>query len=181
MMLGEVRVRGECPDESESGVVQLLMRGGARAVGLKMMPSMLWSAIPTTWGCRGRGGMCVSAESDRLGFCDIASSGMLGICLFSSFRHDGVGSEKVRVGTASLLPPAPRQNSSPVLAAIAFGPVPGGKPLKVPNVVPDRSSSGDIVSLPPLRPLYHRNDASNCVTLSCRAWFSIFHNALSFS
>lgn len=77
--------------------------------------------------------MLVSAESARPGMWDMAFSGMLGICLFSSFRLDVVGSEKVRVGIASLLPPAPRQNSSPVLAVNAFGPVAGAVSPTVPG------------------------------------------------
>ena len=117
---------GECSGEGDStGVMVLLTVGLARAVGLKMMPSMFWWKVPTVWCCRTMGGMFVSAKSARPG---VWSSGMLGICLFSGFMTDAVGSEKVRVGTASLLPPAPRQNSSPVLAAIGFEPMPGGSP-----------------------------------------------------
>ena len=124
------------------------MVGRDRVVGLKMMPSMVW----LRGGCwRGRAAMVVSAERARQGWWEMASSGMLGICLFSGFGREEVGSEKVRVGTASLLPPAPRQNSLPVLAVVDFDAVASGKPPKVPNVVPDRSSSGNITPLSPFR------------------------------
>ena len=90
--------------EGVCGEMDLAMDGGI-AFGRRMIPSKFLSMVePSILGLRSCSD-CFSA----------LSSAMLGIGRPSRILECSDDSEKVRVGTESRLPPAPRQNSSPVL------------------------------------------------------------------